>query len=131
MIVVDTSAIVDVLLESPAPDDLRERIAGGGELHAPHVIDVEFLGVLRRLVARQELTLDAASVARSDFDDLAITRYPHVFLRARMWELRDNLTPSDAAFVALGEVLGLPVVTCDGRMASAPGHHATIESFVR
>ena len=66
---------------------------------------------------------------RADFSSLRITRYPQTLLLDRMWELRDNLTAYDAAFVALAEVLGAPLVTTDARLASTPGHHATIEGY--
>jgi predicted nucleic acid-binding protein len=66
---------------------------------------------------------------RKDFADLAIVRYPHQPLADRMWELRHNLSAYDAAFVALSEALGVPLVTCDGRLASSSGHQAEIELF--
>jgi len=80
-------------------------------------------------VGRRHVTEDRAADIRTDFDDLAIVRYPHQPLTDRMWELRDNLSAYDATFVALSEVLGVPLVTCDGRLAASPGHHAEIELF--
>ena len=35
----------------------------------------------------------------------------------------------DATFVALAEALDVPLVTCDARLAAAPGHHARIELY--
>ena len=64
-----------------------------------------------------------------DFADLTIVRYPHVSLAARMWELRHNVTAYDAAFITLAETLAVPLVTCDARLARAPGHTATVEVF--
>ena len=46
-----------------------------------------------------------------------------------MWDLRDNLTAYDAAFVALSEALDAPLVTTDARLAAAPGHRAVIEAY--
>lgn len=66
---------------------------------------------------------------RSDFDDLAVVRYPHQPLSDRMWGLRHNLTAYDAAFVALSEALGVPMITCDSRLARAGGHEADIELY--
>jgi predicted nucleic acid-binding protein len=60
---------------------------------------------------------------------MAIVRYPHLALRERMWELRDNLTVYDAAFVVLSEILDVPLVTVDARIAGTPGHHARVEVF--
>jgi predicted nucleic acid-binding protein len=45
----------------------------------------------------------------------------------RVWELRDNVTGYDAAYLALAEVLDCPLVTFDGRLGAAPGHRASIE----
>jgi predicted nucleic acid-binding protein len=58
-----------------------------------------------------------------------ITRYSHGLLLDRMWDLRDNVSAYDAAFVALAEALALPLVTTDARLASAPGHRAMIEAY--
>lgn len=131
MIVVDTSAIVDLLLEDPPNVALTDRIGRAEELHAPHLIDIEFLSVLRRLVARGLLDLNAASEARQLFDALPIERYPHTMLSDRIWGLRGNITAYDAAYVALSESLGIPLITSDAKLAAAPGHNATIESYAR
>ena len=84
--------------------------------------------VLRRLVAQGLLSVDRAGDARTDYADLAILRYPHLPFLDRIWELRANLTASDAAFVALSEALGAPLVTTDARLAAAPGHRAHVET---
>jgi predicted nucleic acid-binding protein len=131
VIVVDTSAIVDVLLESPPSPKLLTRISAAGELHAPQLIDVEFLSVLRRLVNRGELTSDAADVARELFAALPIERYPHGGLADRAWALRHQITAYDAVYVALSEQLALPLVTADVRLANSSGHFAVIESYAR
>lgn len=129
MIVVDTSAVLAALAGRPSPVGLRERLAEDGDLHAPHLIDVEVIHALRRLVRTRHLTEDRAVDIRTDLGDLAIRRYPHQPLADRMWELRHNLSAYDATFVALSEVLGVPLVTCDGRLATSPGHQAEIELF--
>ena len=131
MIVVDASAIVDLLLENPSEPSLVKRIGAASELHAPHLIDIEFLSVLRRLVARGQLNSNAAEVARELFAQLPIERYSHIFLSDRIWALRDNLTLYDASYIALSEVLGIPLITSDMKLAGAPGHRATVESYAR
>lgn len=128
MIVVDTSAVLQALVGRPAADGLVARL-GSDELHAPHLVDVEVLHALRRLVVRRELTLDRAADARFDYADLRIVRYPHQPIADRIWELRANLSAYDAAFVALAEALGSPLVTSDARLARAPGHDAEVELF--
>ncbi len=131
MIVVDTSAVVDLLLESPANSTLVARFRSVSEMHAPHLIDVEFLSVLRRLVGRDMLTGARADVARRKFNLLPLHRYPHHPLGDRVWALRSAVTAYDGQYIALAELLGLPLVTSDARLAESNGHTAAIESFVR
>jgi predicted nucleic acid-binding protein len=129
VLVVDTSAVVDALAGRPPDERLLMRLGSEGDLHAPHLLDVELLHALRRLVAAGHLSEDRAADARSDFADLTIARYEHGFLADRIWQLRRNLTAYDATFVALSEALEVPLVTCDRRLAAAPGHRARVELF--
>lgn len=131
MIVVDTSAVVDLLLETPVNPALLARLGSVSEMHAPHLIDVEFLSVLRRLVSRDMLTSARAQVARHKFSLLALHRYPHHPLGDRVWALRSSVTAYDGQYIALAERLGLPLVTSDARLAGSNGHTAVIESFAR
>jgi predicted nucleic acid-binding protein len=129
VIVVDTSAVLAALAGRPRPEDLHVRLAQDGDLHAPHLIDVEVVHALRRLVRARHLTEDRAVDVRTDFGDLAIVRYPHHPLADRMWELRHNLSAYDATFVVLAEMLGVPLITCDRGLAGSSGHAALIELF--
>jgi predicted nucleic acid-binding protein len=124
--VIDCSAALDALLE-PRDARLVERLSGARELHAPHLLDVEMLHALRRLVATGKLTAERAEYVREDFAALRIRRYAHHPFANRIWALRDNLTAYDAAFVALAEALAVPIVTCDARLATAPAHGAEVE----
>lgn len=72
------------MLELPVNKGLLDRLERADELHAPHLIDVEVLSVLRRLVAASKLSPEAASIDRGQFDDLGIERYSHVPLRDRI-----------------------------------------------
>jgi predicted nucleic acid-binding protein len=129
MLVIDTSAILDAIAaRQPAPG-LTERLSDDGDLHAPHLIDIEILHALRRMRIRDEITAERAADARTDFAETALLRYPHEPLSDRIWELRHNLTAYDAAFVALAETLDAPLITCDSRLASSSGHEAQIELF--
>lgn len=123
MVVVDASALLEVLLQTPAADPIADRIFAPEEsLHAPHLVDVEVAQLLRRYYLNGELDDERAEEAFSDLRDLAIDRYPHAALLARIWELRQNLTAYDATYLALAEALEAPVVTCDGRLSrSAKG----------
>lgn len=128
MIVVDASAILEVLLRAPAVARLSDRLFAADEtLLAPHLIDVEVAQVLRRYAIAGKIAPERGSEALSCLADFRLTRYPHYVLLPRIWELRDNLAAYDAAYVALAELLDAPLVTRDRRLANAPGHRARIE----
>jgi predicted nucleic acid-binding protein len=129
VLVLDTSAVIAALCGRPPSDALLERLRGDSDLAAPHLLDIEFLHALRRLVLGGQLGEDRAGDARDDFAALAITRYEHTMLADRVWELRHGLTAYDATFVALAELLDVPLVTFDARLARGAGHHATVELF--
>lgn len=119
MIVVDCSAVVDVLLSAPGSGDVR-RLLGGRELHAPDLLDVEVVSALRGLVLGRHLSVERASAALGDYDQLPVRRWPisHPF-RTRMLSLRDRATAYDAAYVAVAEALGCSLITRDARLARA------------
>jgi predicted nucleic acid-binding protein len=128
VIVVDASALLEVLLRTPSAEAIEERLfASGQSLHAPHLIDVEAAQVLRRYVSSGAIDAARGEAALMDLADFPIQRYPHDMLLHRIWSLRHNLTAYDAAYVALAEVLGHPLLTRDRRLASAPGHEAKVE----
>lgn len=130
MIVLDTSAAVDWLLQTPAGQRIEQRIYVHPEtLHSVHLIDVEFVQVLRRLVREGALTPKRAEEAIDDMAALRITRYAPVLLVERIWRLRQNLSAYDAAYVALAEKLQAPLITRDQRIRAAPGHTAAVEVF--
>lgn len=120
MAVVDASAVVELLLRSALGERVRQRILNGSEeLHAPYLIDIEVLHVLRRYNRIREMSDHRAEEAISDYLALAIERHSHEIVFARVWELRSNLTAYDAAYVALAELIGTPLVTVDRRLAKA------------
>lgn len=129
MIVVDSSAVLDALIARPVKPRLLDRLALDADLQAPHLIDVEVVHALRRLVRTGDITEERAEEAREDFADLTIARYPHTPLVDRMWQLRHSLTAYDAAFVALAEALDVPLVTADARLSRAAGPVARVELF--
>jgi predicted nucleic acid-binding protein len=129
MIVVDASALVEVLLRTPAAEVVEKRLFDVREaLHAPHLLDIEVAQVIRRYAATGEIDEERCGVALVDLGDFPLRRYPHGFLSPRVWELRNNLTAYDAVYVALAEALDAPLVTRDRRLAAATGHHARVES---
>lgn len=128
MIVLDASAAVDWVLQTPAGLRTEKRIFARGEsLHAPHLLDLEVAQVLRRLVREGTVSVRRADEAIQDLSDLRITRYPHFVFIPRIWQLRHNFSAYDAAYVALAEELGATLITRDRRLVSASGHHAVIE----
>ena len=128
MIVVDASAVVEVVAHRRI-DALPGRLDQGGTLHAPHLLDVEVTNAIRGLVSRAEISVYAASSARTDAAEMSITLYPHALLLERAWQLRDMLSTYDAVYVALAELLPAPLITCDARLAATHGHSAEIELF--
>ena len=129
MIVVDSSALVDCLSPLVVDPELDRRLLGEDSLHAPHLVGVEVASALRRFVARGLLTDDRARDVLLDLDALPIERYPHEPLLERAWELRNTVTIQDGVYVALAEALAAPLVTCDRRLAQAPGIHPLVELF--
>lgn len=130
MIVVDASAVLEVLLNTRVGARLADRLLAPGEtLHVPHLIDVEVAQVLRRYSRTRELDDARGQEALEDLADLPFTRYPHGLLLPRIWELRDNVTAYDAAYIALAEALDAPLVTLDAALKSSRAHRARIELF--
>lgn len=128
MIVVDASALLETLLRTPAAEAVDARLFAAGEtLHAPHLIDVEVAQVIRRYAAAGEIDAARGRAALVDLHDLSLRRYPHTVFLPRIWELRNNFTAYDAAYVALAEALDAPLLTRDRRLAGASGHQARIE----
>lgn len=128
MIVVDASALIEILLRTPAAGAVEKRLFDTQEtLHAPHLLDVEVTQVIRRYATSGEIDQDRGREALMDLADFPLRRYPHGFLLPRVWELRDNLTAYDAVYVALAEALDARLLTRDRRLAAAAGQHARIE----
>jgi predicted nucleic acid-binding protein len=128
MIVVDASALLEVLLNTPSGSAVARRLFAENEtLHAPHLLDVEIAHALRRYARAGELDGVRGLQALEDLADFPLTRYPHDLFLPRIWELRHNMTAYDAAYVALAEGLAAPLLTRDAALPSAAGHHAQIE----
>ena len=130
MIVADASAILEMLLQTDAAPSIEARVIDSGEsIHAPALIDLEVAQVLRRYVMRGEMTPSRARLALDLLQGFPMERHLHEPLMTRVWELRENLTAYDAAYVALAEGLRATLVTCDARLAQAPGVRAAVEVF--
>jgi predicted nucleic acid-binding protein len=128
VIVIDTSALLEALLQTPAAAAVEERLSGEGlPLHAPHLIDLEVTQVLRRYAATGQVDGARCQDALDELQDFPLRRYQHDVLLPRIWELRHNLTAYDAAYVALAEALDATLLTRDRRLAAASGHRARVE----
>jgi predicted nucleic acid-binding protein len=130
MLVVDASAVAELLLGRPAGESVARQLRKHAfDLHAPHLVDVEVLSALRRAVAAGYASPTRAGQAVADLLDLPIERYGHDALIPRMWELRENFSVYDAAYVALAEAIaddGAPLLTADARLARAAGAHTDV-----
>jgi predicted nucleic acid-binding protein len=127
MIVIDASALLEVLLRTPAAGGVEKWLFDPGQtLHAPHLLDVEVAQVILRYAANGEIDSDRGRAAVADLADFPLHRYPHDVLLPRIWELRNNLTAYDAVYVALAEALDAPLLTRDRRLAAAAGHDVRI-----
>jgi predicted nucleic acid-binding protein len=131
VIVPDASVLVVALADDGPDGDLTRARLRGEELTAPEIIDLDVLSVLRRQLRAGGLDLRRAVLALRDLEDLPLERAPHQPLVHRCWELRDNLTPYDTAYVALAELLGVPVLTGDTHLARAPGPRCPVEVIGR
>lgn len=126
MIVLDASAAVELVLAAPAGAAVARRLRGE-TVHTPAHFDVEVIGAIRRAVMRQLISDHEGLVVVADFLSLPIRRWPTKPFIQRAYQLRSTHTVADGAYVALAEGFGVPLVTCDGRLAKSHGHHAEIE----
>lgn len=127
MLVVDASVLATALADDAADGDTARGRLRGQDMAAPELIDLEVASVLRRQLSAGRLDTRRARLALDDLLDIPLQRVPHRVLLRRCWELRDNLTVYDAAYVALAEGLEAPLVTADARLAKAPGVKCTVE----
>jgi len=127
VIVADSSAIIEILLKTPAGSVVATHLlAHRSVLHIPHLADVEIANVLRRYVRTGELSAERAEMALEDYSLLPLVRHVHHSLLPRIWELRQNASAHDATYLALTEVLDATLITRDQKLASIPGLRASV-----
>ncbi len=131
MIVVDASVLVTALGDDgPDGAHARQRLADE-RLSAPHLVDLEVVSAWRRLAAIGEMAPERIEAAITDLDELRLRRVGHRHLLQRCWALRENLTVYDAAYVALAEILDVPLLTADATLARSVGARCPIEVIDR
>lgn len=106
---------------------MATRLAVGDALFAPAHLDAEIVSALRVLSRPSSALRTAVPGALRHLAGRPVRRMQPAPLLQRTWELRDNLTPYDAAYVALTERLASPLITCDGKPAGAAGSRCAIQ----
>lgn len=126
--VCDASALVAMLLDAGADGQWAADALTGTDLCAPALMPFECANVVRRQELAGLASPDQAALAHADLLDLAVELWPYEALADRVWELRGNLSSYDAAYVALAEILDVPLVTLDRRISRAPGIRCAIST---
>lgn len=127
MLVVDASCLYAVVASGAGSEAVRERLASDDDQLAPHVVDAEVLGVIRRHHLHGLLDPTAAALAVEDLRSWPGERVDHRLLLERAWELRNDVRSWDALYVALAEALDVTLLTLDRRLARATGPTCTID----
>jgi predicted nucleic acid-binding protein len=128
MIVVDASAILEVLLRTPRALSVESSLFDQYQTpHAPHLLDLEVAQVVRRWTARGAIDPERGRAAIMDLTAFPLHRHSHTILLPRVWTLRDNITAYDAVYVALAEALDATLLTGDQRLATAAERHVAVE----
>jgi predicted nucleic acid-binding protein len=127
MIVLDASVLANVIADDgPEGQRARAELRTAGALAAPDLVDVETVAVLRKRWRAGTISEGRFAVAVRDLEDIDLERYPVLRLMRRAFEFRANVSPYDAAYVALAEILGCALWTADQRLAKAPGPSCSI-----
>jgi len=130
VIVLDASVVVELLTNGPLADSLRRDLAGRSDSFiVPHLLDVEVVSAFRGLLAGQRVDSHRTEQLLAGIASLPAERYPHTPLLERIWELRHNFTAYDAAYIALAEVTGSILYTCDEKLLK--GHRARVMLFTQ
>ena len=127
MIVVDASVLAPALADDESDGALVRARLHGEQLAAPELIDLEVISTLRRAARAGRLDDQRSGQALADLAVLPLKRVPHLPLLSRIWELRENLTAYDAAYVALAEALGALLLTADKTLSRASGVRCAVE----
>jgi predicted nucleic acid-binding protein len=130
MIVLDASVVVELLTNGALADSIRSDLSRRDEpFIVPHLIDVEAMSALRGLTAGQRTGADRSGEFLAGLEALPAERYSHTPLIGRIWELRQNFTAYDAAYIALAEATNATLYTSDEKLCR--GHRARVRLFAQ
>ncbi|MEJ7797637.1 MAG: type II toxin-antitoxin system VapC family toxin [Solirubrobacteraceae bacterium] len=129
MLVVDASCLFETLTDGPLDEVVNQRLAADPDHAAPHIIDVEVFGTIRRDHQRGLLDRTQAAQAVAKLANWPAERFSHQLLLPRAWELRDTVRGWDAMYVALAEILDAVLITTDRRLAAARGPTCRIDAL--
>ncbi len=114
-LVIDASAALEYLAAPGEPP------ASPHELHAPRLLQSEVLSALHAMVWRRVVPADAARQMLHRLGGLPLSLYADErLLHERAWAIADELgwaKTYDAEYVALAQLLGIPLLTFDVRLA--------------
>ena len=128
MIVLDASVVVELLINGDLANSIRNEFAGRDESFiVPHLLDVEVVSAIRRLVAGQHVDSHRSAQFLAGLAALPAERYSHTPLLGRIWELRHNFTAYDATYIALAEATNSTLYTSDDKLRK--GHRARVVVF--
>jgi predicted nucleic acid-binding protein len=127
VIVVDASALAPALADDGRDGDLARARLAGEVLLAPELAVLEVASILRRAHRSGHVDVRRCEQALADLRALPLACVPHRPLLARAWQLRDNATAYDAAYLALAELVDSPLLTADSHLAGVPGIHCEVE----
>jgi predicted nucleic acid-binding protein len=128
LIVVDASAVLELLLRTPHSGLVADHLlSDDAEVHAPASLDLEIAAVLRRWELGGRLASARAEESLAFYLDQRIALHPPRPLLPRAWRLRRNLTAADGLYLALAEALDAALLTTDHRLGAAAREHTAVE----
>ena len=127
--VIDASVAIEYLLRTALGLSVSDMLERATALHAPELIDVEVMSVLRRLVNKGELPESRALLALDDLVWWPIERIPSRLLVRHGWRHRQNVSAYDSLYVAAARLLDVPLLTADARLSRAPNLEITIHNI--
>ncbi len=127
-LVCDASAVVAALLDSGDDGAWAASQLAGADLFAPALMPFECSNIIRRHELGGLISTDQAAQAHHDVDELPVELWPYEALSERVWQLRSNLTSYDAAYIALAELIDMPLVTLDLRLRRAPRIQCAVQT---